>query len=193
MVGETSQRTVRAYKLFRTDPRKPGQLFPLYVNTNTAIPIGKWVRAECGPMIDGRVKSKLGLLAYRPGWHASDLPVATHIGGKSPGQNKPDHRPSDQVWAEVELVDDVDWQTEADRRADRNKAGQIIRRTAHITDQVPVGGFYRYKTNPNMTGEWLISGDMKINRILTDEEVDGINANAGVADLPRLTPCRWAA
>lgn len=185
--------TVRAYKLFRTDPRRPGQLFPLYVNANTPVPVGVWVRAESGPMIDGKVKSRLGPLAYRPGWHASDVPVATHIGSKSPGQNKPDHRPPEHVWAEVELAADVDWQSEADRRADRSKSGEIVRRTAHITDQVPVGGYYRYKTNPNMTGEWLIGGDMKIVRVLTDEEVSHINAKAGVADLPRLSPSRWAA
>jgi len=37
-----------------------------------------------------------------------------------------------------------------------------------------------------MTGEWLISGSMKVNRILSDEEVEEINKKHGVADLPRL-------
>jgi len=36
-----------------------------------------------------------------------------------------------------------------------------------------------------MTGEWLIGGNMKVNRVLTDDEVRAINEAAGVADLPR--------
>jgi len=184
--------TVRAYKLFRIDPKRPGQLFPLYVNADKPIPIGKWVEAEIGPMVGDKVKSKLGPLAFRPGWHAGDLPIATHIGGKSdPKLRRPDHRLPTHVWAEVELPADVDWQSEANRRAKRDKTGKIIPRTAHITDQIPHGGHYRYRTNPNMTGNWLIAGAMKVVRVLSDAEVEAINREAGVADLPRLEPSYW--
>lgn len=179
---------VKAYKLFRTD--NSGNLYPLYINNKTALPMNTWLPAEIGQSTpDGKkVKSKLGPLAMRPGWHAGDLPIATHIGGKSQGKErkKPDYRPDNQVWAEVEIADDVDWQSEADRRAERTKAGKIIPRTAHITDQVPSGGHYRYKTNANMTGQWLIGGEMRIIRVLSDQEVKKINAAAGTADLPRL-------
>ena len=37
-------------------------------------------------------------------------------------------------------------------------------------------------------GEWIISGAMKINRFLTDAEVDSINEGSGFKDLPRDTP-----
>lgn len=180
------QKTVKAYKMFR---RKGDEIFPLFVNANDPVEINKWLQATAGELTDkGQVKSKLGPLAYRPGWHAGDLPVATHIGGKSQGvtQKKPDYRPDEHVWAEIEMPDDFDWQSEALRRATKSKAGVIIPRTAHITDQVPYQGHYRYKTNPNMTGNWLISGDMKVNRLLADDEVKAINDAAGVADLPRL-------
>ena len=177
---------VKAYKLFKTKKSAPGELFPLFVDANTPVPQGEWVKATAGELTDkGQVKSKIGPLAYRPGWHAGDKPVATHIGGKSSSDLKaPDYRPDDQVWAEIEMLDDVDWQSVANENASRNKAGQIIPRTAHITDQVPYGGHYRYKTNPNMTGEWLIGGDMKVNRILDDAEVQALNAG-GPQDLPR--------
>ena len=179
--------TVKAYKLFRTNPNKPDELFPLFVNANESVRPGEWLEARAGEMVGDKVKSKLGPLAYRPGWHAGDLPIATHIGGKSePGLKAPDYRPGNQVWAEVEMPADVDWQKVAMERAQRNKAGDIIPRTAHITDQVPLGGHYRYKTNPNMTGEWLIGGNMKVNRVLSDDEVKAINDAAGVADLPRI-------
>jgi hypothetical protein len=188
--GGVPKDVVKAYKLFRTKPSEPGTLYPLFVNANKPVPIGEWVQAEVGPVAaSGKVKSKLGELAYRPGWHAGDLPIATHIGGKSdPKLKAPDFRRPEEVWAEVEMPNDIDWQTIANQRAEMNKAGKPIARTAHITDEVPFGGHYRYKTSPNMEGTWLIGGDMKVNRILTDEEVQAINEAAGTADLPRFTP-----
>jgi hypothetical protein len=176
--GVVPQKTVKAYKLFRT--KGDGKLYPLFVNADKPVPMGEWLEAEEGPQgkSEGKVKSKLGDLAYRPGWHAGDLPMATHIGGKSdPSLKKPDYRPDNHVWAEVEMAADKDWQSVADSRGKGVKA--------HITDQVPYGGFYRYKTNPNMTGNWLIGGNMKVNRVLPDEEVKAINDQAGTADLPR--------
>ena len=176
--GAVPEKTVKAYKLFRT--KGDGKLYPLFVNADKPVPMGEWLEAEEGPQgkAEGRVKSKIGDLAYRPGWHAGDLPMATHIGGKSdPSLKKPDYRPDNHVWAEVEMAADKDWQSVADSRGKGVKA--------HITDQVPYGGFYRYKTNPNMTGNWLIGGNMKVNRVLPDEEVKAINDQAGTADLPR--------
>ncbi len=173
--GYVPKKTVKAYKLFR---KKGDSLLPLFVNADKPVEQGKWLEAEEGPKgkAEGKVKSKLGDLAYRPGWHAGDLPIATHIGGKSSRDLKaPDYRPDDQVWAEVEMADDHDWQSAANQSPKRA-----------ITDQVPLRGHYRFKTNPNMTGNWLIGGHMKVNRVLSDEEVQQINGAAGTADLPRL-------
>lgn len=184
------QKTVRAFKLFRVNPRDPGKLFPLYVRAGEPVPIGVWVAAQAGePAAGGGVQSTLGPLAYRPGWHAGDAPAALHIGQKAEGAQrgaKPAFRRASEVWAEVEMSADVDWQAEANRRADRTKGGRVIPRSAHITDQVPVGGHYRYRTNPNMQGEWLIGGEMRIVRVLSDAEVAAINAQHGVSDLPRV-------
>jgi hypothetical protein len=187
--GKIPEKVVKAYKLFKTKGGNTNELYPLFVNANKPVPLNEWVNAEVGPVAaSGKVKSKLGELAYRPGWHAGDLPVATHIGGKSaPDLKAPDFRRPDEVWAEVEMPDDVSWQEIANQRARLNKAGKPIASTAHITDQIPEGGFYRYKTSPNMEGNWLIGGGMKVNRVLTDEEVMAINEAAGVADLPRFT------
>jgi hypothetical protein len=189
---ETPKKTVKAYKLFKVDPKRPGELFPLFVNSDTPVPIGRWLRASEGPITaGGKVKSKIGDLAYRPGWHAGDRPTANHIGGDRVG-GKPTTRRSDQVWAEVEMPNDTDWQSVANQRG-TNAKGQVVPVKAHITDQMPVGGHYRYKTNSNMTGDWLISGDMKVNRVLSDEEVAHLNAAHGVSDLPRSAPMDWKA
>ena len=149
--------------------------------------MNKWIQAEEGLRSStGKVKSSLGDLAYRPGFHAGDIPIAKHIGDKwnlktltkDKTIKKPNVRPENQVWAEVEFADDVDWQTEAIKRAIPLKSGKGIQaKTAHITDQVPTGGNYRYKTNPNMEGEWIIGGEMKVNRVLSDKELKAINKN----------------
>ena len=181
-------KTVKAYKLFRVKKSEPGKLFPLFVDANTPVPMGVWEDAIEGEQNDkGKVKSRIGALHYRPGWHAGDLPLATHIGSKSsPDIKAPDLRSEDQVWAEVEFAADVDYQPEANANG-INEKGKFIAGNAEI-NHLPVDGFYRYKTNPNMTGQWLIGGSMKVNRILSDEEVAAINAEAGLADLPRAKP-----
>ena len=177
--------TVKAYKLFRVHEKHPGKLFPLFVDANTPVEMNKWVNAKEGEMANGKVKSKIGALAFRPGWHAGDVPVATHIGEKSDSSlTAPDTRPDNHAWAEVEMPNDKDWQSEANKRG-TNAQGKVIPVKAHITDQIPKGGHYRYKTNPNMTGNWLIGGSMKVNKILTDAEVAKINKAHGVEDLPR--------
>jgi len=224
--GDVPRKTVKAYKLFKVKAKHPGKLFPLFVNPNTPVDMNKWVDAEAGEIsANGKVKSNIGDLAFRPGWHAGDLPVATHIGEKTEEQkaetqrikdlrkmaeeklggdkranslakklhpfpewvNTPSHRNPNHVWAEVEMPNDVDWQTEAIKRGHNDK-GNFIANEAHITDQLPKGGHYRYKTNPNMAGNWMIGGGMKVNRVLKDAEVDAINKAAGVSDLPRREP-----
>ena len=219
------KKTVKAYKMFRVDKKQPGKLFPLFVDSQTPVEMDKWITAKEGEKSTTnakKVKSKIGDLAYRPGWHAGDLPIATHIGDKDEEQkaearrirelrdahaavlgdtkaakamarkehpypswvNAPRLRNPNHIWAEVEMPNDVDWQSEATKRG-TNEQGKLIASQAHITDQLPLGGHYRYKTNSNMLGNWLIGGSMKVNRILHDKEVEAINKAAGAADLPR--------
>lgn len=188
VAGAVPQKTVKAYKLFRIDPKSPDKLFPLFVDSKTPLEVGVWTDAKMGDQVasTGKVKSKIGPLAFRPGFHAGDLPIAKHIGAKSNSSlTKPDIRPDNQVWAEVEMPDDKDWQSIANSRATIKKDGTPSAVTAHITDGLPVGGHYRYKTNPNMEGNWLIGGSMKVVRVLDDIEVQQINSAAGTSDLPR--------
>ena len=207
--GKTYQpkQTVKAYKLFKRFKRTGDALHPLFVKMpgGKPLPMGEWVEAEFGTASkkEGKVKSSLGDLAFRPGFHAGDLPIATHIGGRvdvstgasvrSESMPLPNIRKDDQVWAEVEFAADTDWQSVADSRATFKNDGTVDVKTAHITDQLPKEGFYRYKTNPNMTGNWLIGGDMKINRVLSREEVQTINAASGVTDLPTFSELRQTA
>jgi hypothetical protein len=186
--------TKTVYKLFKVKKGFPGELFPLFVGADQSITTGEWIQAKAGALTQTKegktmVKSTLGPLAYRPGWHSGDIPLATHIGSKVNKNDKaPSFRSPNQVWAEVEVGNDIDWQTIANERAEIGKNGQPIAKTAHITDQVPLGGSYKYKTNSNMTGSWIISGEMKVNKVLTQAEVDQINKENKAKDLPRTTP-----
>ena len=127
-------------------------------------------------------------LARRPGWHAGDSPMSTHLGSKTGGSNIVNTRSSNQVWAEIEVPADVDWQEIANSEASFKKNGDMIVKSAQITDRIPEDGYYKYKTNPTMTGSWIISGAIKVNRILSDEQVAEINNDFGVKDLDRLKP-----
>lgn len=205
-------KSIKGYKLFRID-RSTGELFPLYVEAKTPLPVGQWVDAVEGKLSNsGKVKSSIGDLAYRPGFHAAQLPWVNHIGSKhviskdtydtlkANGANNlikeetlegtkyfERLRDEDTVWAEVEMPNDVDWQSEANSRARIKKDGTPEAKTAHITDQLPMGGHYLYNTKLDNPNQWIIAGSLKINRVLSDAEVEDINMQAGVlgSDMPR--------
>ena len=172
------KKVIVAYKLFNMIN---GKLYPLYVNAKKEIPLHKWIDAEIGPVIsDGKNKGKIktngklgGSVALRPGWHAGDHPVATHIGEPAKPKGKPAYRRDSEVWAEVYITAEIDYQDQANKNG-TNKQGKIIKKNADL-DYIPKNGYYRYKTNSNMLGDWIIGGSMYVNRILTDDEVEKIN------------------
>lgn len=171
---------MKGYKLFRLD--KQGNLHALFVNANETISIGEWHEAKCGEMTEnGKVKSRLGELAYRPGWHINDeIPFVNHIYSIHDGKK---YLKDNCVWCEVEY-NEKSYQQEANE-AGINKKGVLIHKNAQLK-KIPVGGYYKYKTNANMVGTWVISGEMKINRIMSDDEVYTMCINAGYEPLRRF-------
>ena len=152
------------YKEFRVD--KQMRLHPLFVNPDEIIQIGVWLQAQEGQRtVNGRVKSKLGELAFRPGWHLSRMPYAPHIGIKENGVIKYMH--PDTVWCECEVHEGHDYTPEARRAGMKN--GKLNPRNAYLKE-LPKGGFYWYNTNPNAYGDWMIADLIMVNRMLTDEE-----------------------
>lgn len=170
------------YKLFRVKKSQPGKLFPLFVLSNNAMPVGEWLQAESGELKNGKVKSRLGLLKFRPGFHINDkVPFVNHIGMKTNGVIT--HMHDDTVWCEVEYHTDVDYNAIA-RINGKSPKGSYNMRDACLS-YVPRNGFYYYKTNPQMFDRWVISGEMKINRILKDDEVEKLCESAGMVALKR--------
>ena len=131
---------------------------------------------------NGKVKSKLGPLRYRPGFHINDVaPYVSHIGQKVNG--KITYMRPDTVWAMVEYCIDHDYCEEAEANG-ISESGKFNYIKADL-DYIPKHGFYRYKTSPVMTGEWIIAGEMKVIKILSDQEVKEICDSCGSDYLPR--------
>lgn len=191
------------YKVFYL---KDGKLYPpMVANPDGAeTPVGVWLDADAAPQAatskTGRKKVKAGgkgtqggsgTLAYRPGWHLGEIPYALQF-NRGPKVDNPlgitgkngkvikvgKYFPANFVWAEVEYAKDVDYQDEA-MSYGYNKAGNFQHSLAGLP-KVPEDGSYTYRTNANpATDPWIITGAMKVNRILTDSEVDELVSKAG--------------
>ncbi len=87
--------------------------------------------------------------------------------------------PYDFIWAECDYVADIDYQEEAMSYGYRN--GKNFQHSLAGLPRVPEGGAYRYRTNPRPdTVPWVITGAMKVTRLLDDFDVEKICAANGV-------------
>lgn len=177
------------YKVFVL---KDGKLYPPMVANpdGAATPVGVWLDADAAPIAGesktGRPQVKQGgkgtqggsgKLAYRPGWHLGVVPYAIQFNRKDAEGNKTLF-PKNFVFAEVEYAADVDYQEEA-RQEGINSSGKYQHSLAGLK-HLPTNGYYMYRTNPNPeTDPWVITGAMKVNRILTRAEQAELVKNAG--------------
>lgn len=187
--GEPPTKTGIGYKVFVL---KNGMLYPpMVANPNgDATPVGVWLDADAAPVAGtsktGRMQVKAGgkgtqggsgKLAYRPGWHLGVIPYALQFNRKGESGEK-ELFPANFVWAEVEYADDIDYQEEA-MSYGYNKNGKFQHSYAGLP-RLPINGAYKYRTNPNPeTDPWIITGAMKVNRLLTPSEVDEMVIAAG--------------
>ena len=177
------------YKVFVL---KDGKLYPPMVANpdGAATPVGVWLDADAAPIAGesktGRPQVKQGgkgtqggsgKLAYRPGWHLGVVPYAIQFNRKDAEGNKTLF-PKNFVFAEVEYAADVDYQEEA-RQEGINPSGKYQHSLAGLK-HLPTDGYYMYRTNPNPeTDPWVITGAMKVNRILTRVEQADLVSKAG--------------
>jgi hypothetical protein len=172
---------MKAYKLFKVKNEK---LYPLYIYANEEVPVGVRLKAKPGEMSkDGKhVKSKLGDLAYRPGWHACDCPYAGHIGKKMEDGSLV--QAADTVWCEIEVGDTTNY-TEYVKQFGTNKNGKINPMKCCLKELPKESSwFYYFQTNPLAKAKWIISGEITINRILSHEEVAAICREHGLEPQP---------
>ena len=184
------KKTRKGYKVFVV---KNGELYPpMVANPNgEPTPVGVWLNADegvrAGTSKTGRPQVKAGgkgtqggsgTLAYRPGWHLGEMPLAQQFARKDSQGNKTLF-PNNFVWAECDIAADNDYQEEA-MSYGYTENGKFRHAYAGLP-RIPKDGFYQYRTNPDPnTVPWLITGAMKINRILSDAEVRDILAEKGI-------------
>ena len=146
------------YKLLRM---KGGKLYPLFVESRRELPMGEWLEAGIGETVDGRyVKSRLGLLSLRPGWHSCQVPFTDWI-GKRTGDGSLAQRP-DTVWCECEV----------------EGKGQTVTNRNGLRE-LPETWYY-FRTKANQPFPWIISRRILIKRKLSHAEVERICQKHGV-------------
>lgn len=188
------RKTVKGYKVFVV---KNGKLYPpMVANPGGAdTPVGVWLDADegvrAGESKTGRPQVKAGgkgtqggsgKLAYRPGWHLGEAPMATQFARLNKETGEKELFPENFVWAECEVAADHDYQDEA-MSYGYSENGKFRHAYAGLP-RIPKDGMYRYRTNPDpSTVPWIISGSMKVTKILSDAEVDEIlRSNATVSE-----------
>jgi len=148
------------YKLFRI---KNGKLYPLYVEADREMEIGIWLRSGCGQIVDEthvRARGCSGKLSLRPGFHSTNVPFTDWIGQKMPDGSLA-QRP-DTVWCECEV-----------------KGDEIECHDRYGFRQIPKDKYYFFRTNSKQKDPWIISDWLKINKILTREEVERLCEKCG--------------
>lgn len=140
------------YKLFE---EKNGVLYPLFIDKGTPVPMNTWLPAENHPTKN---------FAPRPGWHIGEIPDAPWLkgyDGTDKGVYKSRFRNGSRVWCLVEYPTEVDWS---------ERASQYPKHW--MTDRIPERGYYKFKETANRL--WIIAGEMKIVRVLSEEERQNI-------------------
>ncbi len=199
---EPPEKTLTAYKVFVAfEKNKPGQLFPpMVANPNgESTPVGVWLDADEGVTAKDKNGNELvntlgrkqvkaggkgtqggsGALAYRPGWHLGELPMAKQFSRVNPETGVKELFPANFIWAECEIAADKNYQEEA-MSYGYNKNGKFQHSLAGLP-KLPTDGYYMYRTNPDPTTlPWYITGAMKVTKILSDAETDQILRDGSV-------------
>lgn len=148
-------KTAIGYKVFYV---KDGKLYPPMVKNpgGSDTPMNVWLDASAGeissytktgrPQIEkggeGTHSSK-GELAYRPGWHLGDVPIAKQFEKVNPLNGKKELFPRVFVWAECEYSCDIDYQEDAMKNGYTENGS--FRHSYAGLQKVPENGCYRYR------------------------------------------------
>ena len=191
------RKTKEGYKVFVV---RNGKLYPpMVANPNAEdTPVGVWLNADVGTRAPdsktGRMQVKAGgkgtqggsgSLAFRPGWHLGETPLATQFDRLNPETGVKELFPENFVWALCDIAADHDYQEEA-MSYGYTKNGKFQHSLAGLP-KLPTDGYYKYRTNPNPdTVPWLITGAMKVKKLLSDAEVNAILVEKGLAPKQRV-------
>lgn len=135
------------YKLFEMDEQ--GNLRALFIDKNTIMPIGDWLKAGIHPTKG---------FAARPGFHIGEIPSAPWLMSADGTYKSQRRKYWKRVWAEVEYVANCNY----------TQAVSIFSNKC-FKYTLPTDGFYLFKET-GVGRIWIIADKMRINKILSEEE-----------------------
>lgn len=137
----------RGYKLFEMD--SSGNLYPLFIGKKDAMPVGEWIKAQVLPTRG---------FAIRPGLHLGEVCSAPWLMSADGTYKSQRGKTWKRVWCEVEYNASIDYTPVVEHLPKKC-----------FTDKVPAGGFYKFRES-GLNRIWVICDQMKITRILSEEE-----------------------
>lgn len=136
------------YKLFERDKRT-GKLYPLFIGKKEETKVGEWIHAEYLPTKG---------FAVRMGWHlGANVPSAPHLIGADGTYTSRRGKNFERVWCIVEYNDNHNY----------NDYVETLPKKC-ITDDSLKDGFYNFKEANGAL--WVITSDIKIIKVLTEDE-----------------------
>ena len=159
----------KGYKLFEQDSE--GNLYALFIDKKTNMPLGEWLKA-------GNYPTKG--FAARPGYHIGQICSAPWLMSADGTYKSQRSKYWKRVWAEVEYVADIDYTSIVEGLPKKC-----------FVDQLPENGYYRFReTGCNRI--WIIADQMRITRILSEEERQDILNEANYDEMEAFEPYRQA-
>lgn len=156
------------YKLFEMNPE--GKLFPLFIGKTKETELRKWLHAEYIPTKG---------FACRGGWHIGTIPSAPWLMSADGTYKSQRSKYWKRVWCEVEYNTNHNYDEEV----------KLLPKKCFI-DKCPKDGFYFFKETGNRI--WVITSDIKVNKILTEDERKQILKAEGYDEAKEFEPYRAA-
>lgn len=136
----------KTYKLFEQDTRT-GKLYPLFIGKKEETLIGAWMHAEHIPTKGFSVRS---------GWHCGFIPDAPWLKSADGAYKSQRGKCYKRVWCECECNLENDYTAQAQTQPKK------------CFEKVPDNGYYFFREVGNRI--WVITSDIKITRIISEEE-----------------------
>jgi hypothetical protein len=166
---ELIMKILRGYKLFEQDPM--GNLYPLFIGKKESMPMGEWIKAKILPTKG---------FSVRPGLHIGQICSAPWLMSADGTYKSQRSKYWKRVWVEVEYIADYDYTEEVE---------QLPKKC--FQDKLPEDGFYKFKeTGCNRI--WIIADQMRIVKVLSEEERQGVLKEANYDEMEAFEPYRQA-
>lgn len=143
------------YKLFEQDSK--GNIYPLFIDKKEWVRLGRWLPAKFVPTKG---------FAPRGGWHIGTIPDAPWLRSADGSYRSQRGKTFKRVWGLVRFNVTNDY----------NDYVRTLPKKC-IVDGCPVDGYYVFREVGK--GDWYITSDLFVERVLTDEEVENICLEMG--------------